>query len=147
VVLYHPSGSDLPTVVLVDDDEATLNALQRTFRSEPYQVLATPDPFEAWSWIKSRRVALVIADEFMPAVLGTELLEATRRHSPRCAQAILTGYPHTTVVSRAFQQDIDLLIVKPWEDEALRTSVRKLLAGDDAPSRREPESAGDDGAG
>ena len=56
------------------------------------------------------------------------LLEAARRESPGSARVVLTGYPSTTVASRAFQQDVDLMLLKPWKDEVLRESVRKLLA-------------------
>jgi DNA-binding response OmpR family regulator len=129
--MSHPSGTpDLPTVIVVDDDEATLAALRRTFRNEPYQVLTTQDPFEAWSWIRSRAVALVIADEFMPGMLGTELLRAARRQSPSSAQAVLTGHPGTLAGSRAFEQGVDLFILKPWQDDALRASVRQLVSGE-----------------
>ena len=131
------SREDLPTVLVVDDDAEILSALKRAFRDEPYEILATEDPFRALGWIQSRRVDVVIADEFMPAMRGTELLEAARRHSPRSASVVLTGYPNTTVASRAHQQRVDLLLSKPWEDELLRKSVRLLLS-----SRRDRPLAG-----
>ena len=108
------------------------------FRDEPFRVLTTSDPFEAWSWIRTRPVDLIIADEFMPGVLGTELLQAARHHAPRSALAVLTGHPDTTVASRAFQQNVDLILLKPWDDDALRSSVRKLLTHRD---ERPPEVA------
>jgi len=134
----NPAPSQSATVLVVDDDGEILTALGRVFRDEPYRVLSTSDPFEAWSWIRTRPVDLVIADEFMPGVLGTELLEAARRYSPRSARAVLTGHPNTTVASRAMQQNVDLVVLKPWDDEALRSSVRKILAG-----REERPAAGD----
>jgi response regulator RpfG family c-di-GMP phosphodiesterase len=131
-----PSRPVPPTVVLVDDDEQVLSALRRAFRHEPYRVLATVDPYEAWSWIRSRPVDLVIADEFMPSVMGTDLLEAARRARPRSASIVLTGYPQTTVGSRVAAKHIDLLLFKPWKDDELRDSVRRLL--DDREGSRPP---------
>src|SRR6516165_6540363 len=115
MVARNPNDPHRPTVVLVDDDEAVLAALRRLFREDSYEILSTQDPFEAWSWIRTRPVDLVIADEFMPALLGTELLEAVRRNSPWSARVVLTGYPGTTVASRAVQQDVDLVVLKPWD--------------------------------
>ena len=43
-----------PVVILVDDEPQALAALKRSLRDQPYQVLATDDPFEAWSWIRFR---------------------------------------------------------------------------------------------
>jgi len=123
----RPEVPHPPTVLVVDDDVQILSALKRVFRDEPYELLTTQDPYEAWTWIKTRPVDVVIADEFMPAMSGTELLEATRRHSPASARVVLTGYPNTTVAGRALQQGVDLFLVKPWEDENVRASVKKVL--------------------
>lgn len=116
-----------PTVVVVDDDEQILRALRRALRSEPYEVLTTQDPFEAWSWIKSRPVDLLIIDEFMPAMQGTELLEAARRHSLDSASIVITGHPNMRLAARAMTLGVDMMVMKPWEDERLRESVRKLI--------------------
>jgi DNA-binding NtrC family response regulator len=116
-----------PTVLIVDDDPQVLSALQRTFRTEPYELLTTDDPFTALDWIKGRDIDLVISDEFMPAMLGTELMEAARIHSPETAMVLLTGYPNMSVSYRSFQQRVDLLIVKPWNDQEIRNQTRRLL--------------------
>jgi DNA-binding NtrC family response regulator len=109
-----------PTVLVVDDDANILSALVRALRNEPYEVLTTADPFQAVEWMKSRPVDVVIADEFMPAMRGTELLEAAARFAPRSAKIVLTGYPAALVGA-------NLIIPKPWEDQLLRRSLRLLL--------------------
>src|SRR5689334_1672963 len=120
---------------MVDDDANVLSALQRALRDEPYEVLATEDPFQALEWIRSRAVDVVIADEFMPAMRGTELLEAATRYAPKCAKVVLTGYPGAAASGSAVTEGDNLVIPKPWEDELLRRSVRLLLeASRDHPS-------------
>jgi response regulator RpfG family c-di-GMP phosphodiesterase len=121
------TGAVRPTVLLVDDDSETLAALRRTLRSESYNLLSTADPFVALEWVKSVDVGLVITDEFMPAMLGTELLEAIRTSSPSTATVLLTGYPKPAVMFRGFQQRVDLMLAKPWEDQALRDAALRLL--------------------
>lgn len=133
-----------PTVLIVDDDPPALAALQRTFRSEPYEVITTGDPFTALDWIKGRDIDLVISDEFMPALLGTELMEAARIHSPETAMVLLTGYPNMSVSYRSFQQRVDLLMVKPWNDQELRDQTRRLLGERGWRPEGEPESVGGD---
>lgn len=115
------------TVIVVDDNIDILSAVKRVFRNEPYDVLVTDDPFEALARVKSRPIEVVIADEFMPGMFGTDLLEAARRQSPERALIVLTGYPRSRDSSLAAQGKIDLVLTKPWEDEHPRSSVRRLL--------------------
>lgn len=115
------------TVLVVDDDPQALAALERTFRGEPYETIFTVDPFEALEWVKQRDVHVVITDEFMPGMMGTELLEAVRHRLPDASVILLTGYPNMAVSYRGFQQRVDLLMVKPWSDLDLRSQVRRLL--------------------
>jgi DNA-binding NtrC family response regulator len=116
-----------PCVLLVDDDPKVLAALGRVFRDEPYQVILTSDPWQALEWLKSKNVHLLITDEFMPGLLGTDLLEAVQFHSPATATILLTGYPKPGVAYRGFQHRMDLMMPKPWEDRSLRDAALRLL--------------------
>jgi len=116
-----------PIVLVVDDDPEALSALRRSLWSDSYNLLTTDDPFQALEWVKSGLIALVITDEFMPVMLGTELLEAVHRTSPDTATVLLTGYPKPAVMFRGFQQRVDLLLAKPWGDQALREAALRLL--------------------
>jgi DNA-binding NtrC family response regulator len=122
-----PAGICLPTVLLVDDDLEALGALRRALRNEPYDMIFTDDPFQALEWIKSRDIHLVITDEFMPAMLGTELLEAVRQTSSGTGMVLLTGYLNPAVTYRGFQQRVDLMLAKPWNDGELRETARRIL--------------------
>lgn len=122
-----PTDARRPTVLVVDDDRESLSALRRALRSDAYNILSTDDPFQALDWVKSAPIDLVITDEFMPVMLGTELLEAVRRTSPDTSTVLLTAYPKPAVMFRGFQQRVDLMLAKPWEDAALRQSALRLL--------------------
>jgi DNA-binding response OmpR family regulator len=117
----------MPCVLLVDDDPQTLAALGRAFRGEPLQLLRTTDPWQALEWLRSDEVDLLITDEFMPGLLGTDLLEAVRLRWPTVATILLTGYPKPAVAWRGFQQRMDFMMPKPWEDQALRDTALRLL--------------------
>ncbi|HVR84136.1 MAG TPA: response regulator [Planctomycetota bacterium] len=122
-----PFPAPKPIVLVVDDDLEALAALRRALRSDSYNILSTDDPFQALEWAKSGSIALVITDEFMPVMLGTELLEAVHRASPDTATVLLTGYPKPAVMFRGFQQRVDLMLAKPWGDQALREAALRLL--------------------
>ena len=62
-------------VVCVDDEPAILSALRRSLRAEPYELLTTENPVNVLQWAGTRDVSLVITDQRMPGMAGTELLE------------------------------------------------------------------------
>src|SRR5687767_2460808 len=114
------------TVLVVDDEPQILSAIQRCLRRESYSVAAANDAEEAWEMLKESRIDLVIADERMPKITGTEFLRLTRNHSPRTSRVLLTGYPSGALVGNAFEAGAEAFLYKPWDDQVLRTMVREL---------------------
>jgi response regulator RpfG family c-di-GMP phosphodiesterase len=114
-------------VVLVDDDPAVLSSLRRLLRREPYDVRSTVRPYLALSWIEEGDVSLLITDQRMADLRGTELAGRVRRMSPDTIRVLLTAYPGNAVVQHGLAEDVQWLISKPWNDDALRLTLRQLL--------------------
>ena len=129
-------------VVCVDDEEAILSALRRALRSEPYEVLTTPDPERALRWVSTRAVSLIITDQRMPDMEGTELLAEVSRRSPTTARLILTAYPGVIVSRPGVRGDTECMISKPWDSGMLRKTIRELLRDRDL-DRAEEEAEQD----
>jgi len=120
-------GGLRPAVVLVDDETHILDALRRLLRREPYDILATECPRQALSWVKERPVRLVVADQRMPDMPGTELLADVERVSPSTARVLLTGYPGITIKMESLTRGIFHVFYKPWNDDTLRRTIRRLV--------------------
>lgn len=126
-------------VVCVDDEPAVLSALRRSLRNEPYRLLTTERPVEAIEWVRTREVHLLISDQRMPDMLGSELLAEVRRSSPSTTRMLLTGYPGDSLECRESDPGAYRLVQKPWDDDDLRRCIRLLLferrpeAGQEAP--------------
>ena len=119
-----------PVVLCVDDDPPVLSAIRRLLRHEPYELISASDPAEALAFIGEREVDLVIADQRMPSMMGTELLKAVRERSPRTLAVILTGHADLTDIANAMTAGaVDRLIKKPWDDADFRELIAGLLAG------------------
>ena len=116
-----------PRVLVVDDDAETLAALGRVFRGEAVQLVQTRDPWVALERIKSKDIHLLITDEYMPGLRGTDLLEAVGVHSPGTATILLTGYPKPAAAYRSAKHRMDLMMRKPWDDQALLDGAFMLL--------------------
>ena len=114
-------------VVCVDDEPEILSALRRSLRTEDYEILTTDSPEHALRWVGTRDVSLVITDQKMPLMAGTELLEEISRRSPSTARIILTAYPGDTIGSPGLRHWTECMISKPWDNRMLRRTIKQLL--------------------
>jgi DNA-binding response OmpR family regulator len=114
-------------ILCVDDDPAVLSALRRTLRHEPYGVVTVSDATAVLECLDRRPVNVVIADERMPRMTGSELLAEVHRRWPWMGLVILTGFPGRNVVIRGLEASVDFLLTKPWDDESLRKTIRRLV--------------------
>jgi thioredoxin reductase (NADPH) len=81
--------------------------------------------------LREQPVALIIADQRMPGMTGTALLEQARRHAPDAKNLLLTAYADTDVAIQAINNiGLDYYLLKPWDppQERLFPIVDDLLA-------------------
>lgn len=114
-------------VLCVDDERPVLRALTRLLQREPYDLITTDDPFEAIEWSRLCTIDLLIADQKMPGMSGTDFVRTVRAHSPETIFVLLTGYPDSHAVMAWRDREISRLVTKPWDDEALKALIRDLL--------------------
>lgn len=126
-----------PVVLCVDDEPEVLDALKRCLRNEPYSVITASDPAAALSLLREVPVDLVIADQRMPGLSGTEFLLEARERSPRTARAILTGYETPSTVRKGLEAGAETFLYKPWSDDRLRATIRRIL---DRPGGTAPQA-------
>ncbi len=114
-------------VLFVDDDPAVLAALGRLLEREPYEILATDRPAEALAWVGAGGVDLVVSDQRMPEMAGTDLLAEIGRRSPGTVRLILTAYPESTCAEPELWRKTEGVMGKPWDGAALRREIRRML--------------------
>ncbi len=114
-------------VVCVDDEPAILSALKRALRLEPYELLTTPDPARALRWVSTQEISVIITDQRMPEMEGSELLQEVSRRSPSTARIILTAYPGEAFALPGLRSRTECMISKPWDSGMLRKTIRQLL--------------------
>ena len=114
-------------VLCVDDEPQVLSALQRALRHEPYEVVTAADPTLALDCLARLPIEVVIADERMPRMNGSELLAEVHRRWPWMGRVILTGYPGQNIMIRSLESRVDFLLYKPWDDDALRKTIGRLF--------------------
>ena len=117
------------TILLVDDEENNLQLLKRTFRSE-YNLLLAHDGIEALEVVKEHinEIALIVSDQKMPKMEGTEFLKQVQELNPQIIKILLTGHVGTDILVAAIN-DCNLFqyILKPYEPEVLKIAVKNGL--------------------
>ena len=114
-------------VLCVDDEPEILSSLRRALQREPYEVLTTESPERALKWVGTQTISLVITDQRMPGMQGSELLEQISNQSPSTARIILTAYPGDAVGTPGLRHWTECMISKPWDNRMLRNTIRQLL--------------------
>ena len=113
-----------PAIVAVDDDPAVLAAVARDLRrgfGEDYRILRAQSGDEALDLLRQTRargdqVALLVADQRMPGLSGTEYLVQARQIVPDAKRVLLTAYADTEAAIQAINEvALDYYLLKPWD--------------------------------
>ncbi len=113
-------------LLVVDDEPDNLDLLYRTFHRE-YRVLrADNGPMALEILEREGDVAVIISDQRMPLMSGTEFLSLTAKRYPDIIRIILTGYTDVDDLVEAINSGkVFKYVTKPWDDEELRQVVRQ----------------------
>lgn len=123
------SGKPMDAVLVVDDEEYVLTSLRRTFRSLPVTVLTAGSGAQALELMETSPVRVVIADQRMPGMLGTELLAKIKERWPHVIRIVLSAYTEVPALLRAINEgEVYRFISKPWDDRSLRGLVERAVA-------------------
>jgi EAL domain-containing protein (putative c-di-GMP-specific phosphodiesterase class I)/CheY-like chemotaxis protein len=111
-------------LLLVDDEKNILSALTRLLRRDGYRILTATGPAEAFELLATHEVQVIVSDQRMPEMSGTEFFSKVKDMYPNTTRMILSGYTDLKSVTEAINHGaIYKFITKPWDDEALRKDV------------------------
>jgi thioredoxin reductase (NADPH) len=125
-------------ILAVDDEPTVLAAVARDLRrgfGERYRILRAvsgPEALELLTEMRRRgeNLALIIADQRMPGMEGTDLLVKARQIYPEAKRVLLTAYADTKAAIAAINEvSLDYYLLKPWDppEEQLFPAVDDLL--------------------
>ena len=134
----EPKPARRPAILAVDDEPAVLAAVARDLRrgfGERFRILRAGSGAEALELLRELRtrgdqVALLIADQRMPGMPGTEYLVQARKIVPDAKRVLLTAYADTEAAIAAINEvALDYYLLKPWDppEEQLFPVVEDLL--------------------
>lgn len=119
-------------ILCVDDEQLILNALSSVFRFK-YNVITTTNPQEALNIIESQDISVIISDQRMPEMMGTELLKIVKEKSPNTIRILLTGFSDIdAIISTVNDSEVYRFLTKPWNNEELSSIVADAVIASNA---------------
>ncbi|HEY2656179.1 MAG TPA: FAD-dependent oxidoreductase [Solirubrobacteraceae bacterium] len=129
----------LPAIVVVDDEPTVLAAVARDLRQgfgERYRIVRAGSGEDALEVLRElvrrgEQVALLVADQRMPGLSGTDYLVRAREVVPTAKRVLLTAYADTEAAIQAINEvDLDYYLLKPWDppEDKLFPIVSDLLS-------------------
>ena len=134
-----PQETDAPVrkILIVDDEPGILSALKRVLRRDGYEILAAPSAREGLKILGDHEVQVILSDQRMPEMSGTEFLSRVRELYPETIRIILSGYTDLESIANAINRgSIYKFLTKPWEDDLLRENIREAFTHHDAARAR-----------
>jgi response regulator RpfG family c-di-GMP phosphodiesterase len=120
------NGEQRIIVLLVDDEENILRALQRLLMDENFDVETASSGEAALDKLQRlENVGLIVSDQRMPGMNGAEFLGRSQEYAPFAQRILLTGYSDINATIDAINRGgAGRYISKPWDDEDLVQAIR-----------------------
>ena len=114
-------------VLMVDDDETTLNAFKRNL-GDSFKLLTFSDVTEAIKQIQENNISVVISDMKMPKIGGTDFLSIVEKHSPDSIRILLSGESGKKELIEAINTShVHMYLDKPCPPAKLESVIRSSI--------------------
>jgi DNA-binding NtrC family response regulator len=124
-------------VVFIDDDAGNRQAFKAAFR-HAMTVHTASDLLELWRILEQNTVHVVIADQRMPGMRGSEVLALVKERYPNIRRMLVTAYADLEAVIEAVNSGgVTKYFAKPWVNEQLVKAVEQAHAEFVAEAERE----------
>ena len=117
----------LPTVLVVDDELRSVEALQRILE-EDFDIRTAVAVHDAETILESQVVEVLLCDQRMPEMTGVEFLKSVRARWPDTVRMIISGYTDADdIISGINDAGIYQYVTKPWQPEALILTIKNAV--------------------
>ena len=115
-------------ILCVDDEKNILSALRRLLRKEDYILYTASNVEDGLNLLKQHSIQLVISDQRMPEMSGTQFLARVKTEHPEILRIILTGHTDIDSIMDSINEgSVYKFFMKPWNDQNLRLEIRQAL--------------------
>lgn len=120
------------TLLIVDNDVAFLNSVNRVLKKEPYKILLASSGQEALDLLGQYSVNVVVTDYLMPEMDGLSLLRRVRLDSPYSIVIMLTAIADIQIAIKAINElGIFKFLLKPIQLDFFKETIARAMEIDD----------------
>ncbi|HEX8138983.1 MAG TPA: response regulator [Pyrinomonadaceae bacterium] len=120
----------------LDDEVAQLDLFEQMF-ADDYDVRTAETARDARHMLAERAADIVISDQRMPDVNGSEFLREVAARYPSSYRILLTGNSKLVEVMQEISSGIiHLFLTKPWTEEHMRQALERASAASEIRSKR-----------
>src|SRR5512138_3037933 len=116
-------------VLLVEDDDDNRELMAEVLTSSGYEVLPAASGREGLKKLSERSVDVVVTDVGMPGMGGLEMARAAKAIAPSVPVVIVTGWAEREDIASARGRDVDAVLIKPVDPDALTQAVADVAQG------------------
>jgi diguanylate cyclase (GGDEF)-like protein/PAS domain S-box-containing protein len=114
------------TLLIVDDDAFMLDVLSDFLSQDGYRILTAQTAAEGFDLLARHRIQVILCDQCMPQMTGTEFMERVKNLAPDTFRIMLSAYADLTPIMAAINHGaIDRFYTKPWKGAVLRENIRE----------------------
>ncbi len=124
-ILQLNQRNEKHTILIVDDEVNNLQLLRRTLRHD-YNILTASNGKEALEIVEGKgdEIALIVSDQKMPEMEGTEFLKRVAGEYPDIVKILLTGHLDVDAIVDSINDcHLYQYIVKPFDPEELKMTI------------------------
>ncbi len=116
-------------LLLVDDEPNIIRSLVRLLRRDGYNIVTANSGKEGLELLEQHRdVGVIISDQRMPEMNGTEFLSLVKDKFPNNVRIVLSGFTDLKSVTDSINEGaIYKFLTKPWDDDLLRKNVESAF--------------------
>ena len=113
------------TLLLVDDEANILSTLKRMFHKDDYTILCAGSAAEGFELLALHAVQVILCDQRMPVMNGTEFLDRVKEMYPDTLRIILSGYTDLNSIIDAINRgSVYRFYTKPWDNKEMRENIQ-----------------------
>jgi DNA-binding NtrC family response regulator len=138
-------SNQLGHVLCVDDEPGVLRSLQWLLKKD-FDVKIAASGLEALEMLRHHDFDVIISDQRMPGMMGSQFLHEARKISPRSMRILLTGYSDLQAILHSVNDgEVFRFVNKPWNIKELPQIIADAASiAKSHPAEALPETGNDD---